>query len=116
MRALRIDRDATVTDINLPEPDAQSAIRELVGSPDAVDQGAYHRRAAPAHPRQRSASRAPAEPGRMGPCECLARHDPCTHWAGPSLSPAAGDRGRVATLEDNLVQHTKAVAQTVRTR
>ncbi|MEU9214837.1 hypothetical protein AB0D27_45145 [Streptomyces sp. NPDC048415] len=45
MRALRIDPAAAVTDLNLPEPGAYSAIREHVGFPDSVDQGVYHRRA-----------------------------------------------------------------------
>lgn len=45
MRALRIDPDATVTDLDLPEPDAHPAIRESIGSPAAVDQGVYHPRA-----------------------------------------------------------------------
>jgi hypothetical protein len=45
VRALRIDPAATVTDVNLPESGAYSAIREHVGSPDSVDQGVYHRRA-----------------------------------------------------------------------
>jgi hypothetical protein len=44
MHALRIDPDTTVTDLNLPATDAQSAIQEHVGS-DAIDQGVYHRRA-----------------------------------------------------------------------
>ncbi|TLS45742.1 hypothetical protein FE633_13335 [Streptomyces montanus] len=113
MRALRIDPDATVTDIHLPEPDAQSAIREHVGSPDAVDQGAYHRRAVlHIHGTGR----------QVGLPQNLAAWALASAWRGIALYPLAGTivvTGRTATgdvtaLDDDLVQHAKAVTQTVR--
>lgn len=45
MRALKIASDATVTEMDLPEAHARAAIRDLLGSPDAIDQGIYHHRA-----------------------------------------------------------------------
>lgn len=45
MRALRIAPDTTVTELNLPETGACSAIRDQLGTASAVGQGVYHRRA-----------------------------------------------------------------------
>ncbi|MGP4092576.1 hypothetical protein [Streptomyces sp. KR55] len=105
--------DATVTDFDLPETGAHSVIRELVGSPDAVDQGMYHRRAVlHIHGTGR----------QVGPPQNLAAWALASAWRGMTLYPLAGTivvTGRTATgdmtaLDDDLVQHAKAVAQTVR--
>ncbi|MFC9931683.1 hypothetical protein [Streptomyces sp. NPDC127190] len=42
MRALRITPDTTVRELGLPEPGAQSAIRDHIGTSGAVGQGVYH--------------------------------------------------------------------------
>jgi len=44
VRALRIAPDTTVTELDLPETSAHSAIQDHVGTTGAVDQGVYHRR------------------------------------------------------------------------
>ncbi|MEU9221941.1 hypothetical protein AB0D47_36065 [Streptomyces sp. NPDC048376] len=36
---MKVEPDATVTEMDLPEADARAAIRELLGSRDTVDQG-----------------------------------------------------------------------------
>ncbi|WP_331732498.1 hypothetical protein [Streptomyces sp. NBC_00989] len=113
MRALRIDPDATVTDINLPESDAQSAIRDHVGSPDAVDQGVYHRRAVlHLHGSGRV----------IGLDANLAAWALASAWRGTPLYPlhgtvvvtGRGQDGGVNPLDDELAQHGHTVAQTVR--
>jgi hypothetical protein len=45
MRALRIAPDTTVTELDLREADAHSAIQDHIGTTDGIDQGVYHRRA-----------------------------------------------------------------------
>ncbi|NUK21694.1 hypothetical protein [Streptomyces lunaelactis] len=113
MRALRIDPDATVTDVDLPEPDAHSAIRGIVGSLDAVDQGAYHRRAVlHIHGSGR----------KIGLPQNLAAWALASAWRGMTLYPLAGTIvvtgrtaiGDVTALDDDLVQHAESVAQSVR--
>ncbi|MCC9708241.1 hypothetical protein E4N62_25055 [Streptomyces sp. MNU76] len=113
MRALRIDPDATVTDLDLPEADAHAAIRELVGSPDAVDQGTYHRRAV---------LHIHGSGQQAGLPQNLTAWALASAWRGMALYPLAGTiviTGRTATgdvtaLDNDLVQHATAVAQTVR--
>ncbi len=113
MRALRIDPDTTVTDLDLPETDGHSAIRELVGSPDAVDQGVYHRRAL---------LHLHGDGQRAGLPQNLAAWALASAWRGVALYPLAGtivitgrtETGDVAALDDDMVQHATAVAQTVR--
>ncbi|MEU5298964.1 hypothetical protein [Streptomyces umbrinus] len=113
MQALRIDTDTTVTDLNLPETDAHSVIRDLVGSPDAVDQGTYHRRAL---------LHIHGNGQQIGLPANLAAWALVSIWRGSPLYPLAGTivvTGRTAsgdteTLNDELAQHVKAVAQTVR--
>ena len=113
MRALRIDSDATVTDINLPELDAQSAIREHLGSPDAVDQGVYHRRAVLHIHGTRQTTGLPQN---------LTAWALASAWRGMPLYPLAGTivvtgrmaAGEMTALDDDLTEHAKAVAQTVR--
>jgi hypothetical protein len=112
MRGLRIDPYATVTDLNLPEPDAHSTIREHVGFPDAVDQGVYHRRAVlHIHGNGRE----------IGLPQNLAAWALASAWRGLALYPLAGaivvtgrtDTGDLTALDDDLVQHAQAVAHTV---
>ncbi|MCX4598277.1 hypothetical protein OG819_55045 [Streptomyces sp. NBC_01549] len=113
MHALRIATDAPVTDLNLPLTDAHSAILEHVGSPDAVDQGVYHRRAVlHIHGNGRT----------LGLPQNLAAWALASAWRGMTLYPLAGPvvvtgrtaAGDVTALDDDLVQHVQAVAQTVR--
>ncbi|WP_435260369.1 hypothetical protein [Streptomyces sp. 1222.5] len=59
MYALRIDPEATVTDLNLPAANAHIAIQERLGS-DTVRQGVYHRRGC-------SARVPPCPRSRLGP-------------------------------------------------
>ncbi|MEU9014635.1 hypothetical protein AB0D12_33740 [Streptomyces sp. NPDC048479] len=113
MRALRIDPDATVTELDLPATDAHSAIREHVGTPDAVDQGAYHRRAV---------LHIHGTGQQAGLPQNLAAWALASAWRGMALYPLAGPivitgltaAGDVTALDDDLVQHATAVAQTVR--
>lgn len=112
MHALRIDPDATVTDLNLPAADAQSAIQEHLGS-DAVDHGVYHRRAV---------LHIHGNGQNLGLPQNLAAWALASAWRGMPLYPLAGpivvtgrtESGDVTALDDDLVQHAKAVAQTVR--
>ncbi|GHE34294.1 DUF3846 domain-containing protein [Streptomyces capitiformicae] len=112
MHALRIDPDATVTDLNLPTTDAQSAIQEHIGS-SAVDHGVYH---------QRAVLHIHGNGQNLGLPQNLAAWALASAWRGMPLYPLAGPivvtgrtaSGDVAALDDDLVQHAKAVAQTVR--
>ncbi|MGW3956459.1 hypothetical protein ACWEKM_37425 [Streptomyces sp. NPDC004752] len=113
MRALCIGLDATITDLNLAEIDAHAAVREFLGSPDAVDQGVYHPRAVlHFHGSGRQA----------GLPQNLAAWALVSAWRGMTLYPLAGTvvvtgrtgTGDVTALDDDLVQHATAVAQTVR--
>ncbi|MFJ8787372.1 hypothetical protein [Streptomyces sp. NPDC102476] len=112
MHAVRIDPDATVTDLNLPGADAQSAIREHLGS-DAVDHGVYHRRAV---------LHIHGNGHDLGLPENLAAWALASAWRGMPLYPLVGpvvvtgrtESGDVTSLDDDLVQHAKAVARTVR--
>lgn len=113
MRALRIDLDASVTDIDLSELDAQSAIREHLGFPDAVDQGVYHRRAV-LHIHGNGQT--------IGLPQNLTAWALASAWRGMPLYPLAGiivvtgrtAAGDVTALDEDLAEHAKAVAQTVR--
>ncbi|MFJ4634058.1 hypothetical protein [Streptomyces sp. NPDC088847] len=108
-----IDPDTTVADISLPELDAQSAIREHLGSPDAVDQGVYHRRAV---------MHVHGNGQTIGLPQNLTAWALASAWRGMPLYPLAGSivvTGRTATgdvtaLDDDLAEHAKAAAQTVR--
>jgi hypothetical protein len=112
MHALRIDPDATVTDLNLPAPDAHSAIQEHVES-DAVDQGVYHRRAV-LHIHGNGL--------KLGLSQNLAAWALGSAWRGTTLYSLTGPvvitgrtaNGDVTALDDDLAQHAKAVTQTVR--
>ncbi|MFE2715268.1 hypothetical protein ACFXKI_25610 [Streptomyces mirabilis] len=113
MRALRISPDALLTDLNLPVTDAHSAIRECIGSPDSVDQGTYHRRPV-LHIIDGGLT--------IGLPQNLAAWALASAWRGTALYPVGGPvvvtgrtaTGDVTTLDDDLVQHAQAVAQTVR--
>lgn len=112
MHALRIDPDATVTDLNLVPIDAQSAIQEHVGS-DSVDHGVYHRRAV---------LHIHGNGQNLGLPQNLTAWALASAWRGMPRYPLAGpivvsgctESGDVTTLDDDLVQLAKAVAQTVR--
>ncbi|ALV39273.1 hypothetical protein [Streptomyces sp. CdTB01] len=112
MYALRIDPDATVTDLTLPATDAHIAIQEHVGC-EAVDQGVYHRRAA-LHIHGNGL--------KLGLPQNLAAWALASAWRGMPLYPLAGPvvitgrtaSGDMAALDNDLAQHAKAVAQTVR--
>lgn len=113
MRALKIAPDATVTEMDLPEADARAAIRELLGFPDAVDQGIYHRRAVlHVHGNGR----------QVGLPQNLAAWALASAWRGMALYPLVGpvaitgrtQTGELTALDSDLVQHATAVAQTVR--
>ncbi|MDX3321146.1 hypothetical protein PV415_30000 [Streptomyces sp. ME03-5684b] len=112
MHAFSINPDATVAGLNFPASDVQSAIQEYLGS-DAVDQAVYHPRAVlHIHGNGRN----------LGLPQNLAAWALASAWRGMSLYPLAGpivvtgrtERGDVMALDGDLVQHTKAVAQTVR--
>ncbi|MGX1266958.1 hypothetical protein [Streptomyces phaeoluteigriseus] len=113
MYALRIATGATVRDLNLPFTDAHSAILEHVGSADAVDQGTYH---------QRALMLIHGNGRRLGLPQNLAAWALASAWRGTALYPLAGPivvtgrtaAGDVTALDDDLVQHVQAVAQTVR--
>ncbi|MFB7213133.1 hypothetical protein [Streptomyces sp. NPDC056255] len=113
MQALRIDPDTTLTEITLPEHDAQSAIREDVGTTGAVDQGVYHR----------SALLHLHGEGRVTGLELnLAAWALASAWRGMPLTPLHGPvvltgrtgDGTMAALGDKLMQDARTVTQTVR--
>ncbi|WP_309030740.1 hypothetical protein [Streptomyces alfalfae] len=113
MRALKIAPDATVTEMDLPEANARAAIRELLGSPDTVDQGIYHHRAVlHIHGNGR----------QLGLPENLAAWALASAWRGTALYSLAGPvaltgrtmAGELTSLDSDLVRHARAVAQTVR--
>ncbi|WP_329437883.1 hypothetical protein [Streptomyces canus] len=112
MHALRIDPDATVTDLNLPAADAQSAIQEHLRA-DAVDHGIYHRRAV---------LHIHGNGHNLGLPQNLAAWALASAWRGVPLCPLAGpvvvtgrtESGDVTSLDADLVLHAKAVAHTVR--
>ncbi|MER7568913.1 hypothetical protein ABTZ93_39190 [Streptomyces sp. NPDC097941] len=113
MHALCIATDATVTDLDLPLTGAYLAILEHVGSADAVDQGTFHRRAL---------MHIHGDGQTIGLPQNLAAWALASAWRGNPLYPLAGpivvtgrtQSGDVTTLDDDLVQHAKAVAHTVR--
>lgn len=112
MHALRIAPDTTVTDLTLPATTAHSAIRQHVGD-DTVDQGVYHRRAL-LHIHGNGQA--------LGLPPNLAAWALASAWRGMALYPLAGlivvtgrtASGEVTALDDDLAQHVRAVAQTVR--
>ncbi|MFE9024338.1 hypothetical protein ACFYNL_38120 [Streptomyces sp. NPDC007808] len=112
MHALRIDPDATVTDLNLPTTDAQSAIQEHVGS-DSVDHGVYHRRAV-LHIHGNGQDLGLPQNLTAWALASAWRGMPLYRLAGPIVVTGRTESGDVTALDDDLVQHAKAVAQTVR--
>ncbi|MFD7713847.1 hypothetical protein [Streptomyces sp. NPDC059786] len=113
LRALRIATDTTVTEVDLPETGALLAIRDHIGTTDAVDQGIYHRLAL-LH--VHGAGRA------IGLEQNLAAWALASAWRGTVLYPIHGPvvvtgrtrDGEVAALEDGLARHVHTTAQTVR--
>ncbi|MEU6285682.1 hypothetical protein [Streptomyces sp. NPDC047028] len=113
MRVLSIAPDTTVTELDLPEADADSAIPHHIGATDAVDQGVYHRRAL-LH----------IHGGRR----VIGLAQNITAWAlasagrgialypihGPVIGTGRAQGGGVVGLDDELAEHVHAVAQTVR--
>ncbi|MGW2108319.1 hypothetical protein [Streptomyces sp. NPDC001948] len=113
MQALRIDPDTTLTEIVLPERDAQSVIREHVGTTGAVDQGVYHR----------SALLHLHGEGRVtGLEQNLVAWALASAWRGMPLYPLHGPvvltgrtgDGAIETLGDKLMEDARTVTQTVR--
>ncbi|MFJ1839798.1 hypothetical protein ACIOJ9_38815 [Streptomyces sp. NPDC088175] len=113
MRALRIDSDTTLTEIDLPERDAQSAIREHVGTAGAVDQGVYHRSAV---------LHLHGEGRGTGLEQNIAAWALASAWRGMPLYPLHGPvvltgrtgDGAIAALGDKLMEDARTVTQTVR--
>ncbi|SNX88479.1 hypothetical protein SAMN06272735_8930 [Streptomyces sp. TLI_55] len=113
MRALRIDPDTTVTDIDLPDPGAHAAIRNHLGTTGTVDQGLYHRRAL-LHIHGEGHAR------RLG--QNITAWALASAWRGIILYPIHGpvvvtgraQDGELAALGDDLAEHAHSVAQTVR--
>ncbi|MFB7576273.1 hypothetical protein [Streptomyces sp. NPDC056165] len=112
MRALRIALDTTVTELDLPETGALSAIRDHIGATDAVDQGLYHRALLHIHGGGRA----------IGLAQNITARALASAWRGMALFPTHGpvivtgraQGGEAAGLDDGLAQHAHAVAQTVR--
>ncbi|MFB7323827.1 hypothetical protein [Streptomyces sp. NPDC056190] len=113
MRALRIALDTTVTEPDLPETGALSAIRDHIGATDAVDQGLYHRRAL---------LHIHGDGRAIGLAQNITARAVASAWRGMALYPTHGpvivtgraQGGEAASLDDGLAQHAHAVAQTVR--
>ncbi|MGW7530257.1 hypothetical protein [Streptomyces sp. NPDC054783] len=113
MRALRIAPDTTVTELDLPEPGAHSAIRDHIGTTGPVDQGLYHRRAL---------LHIHGDGRTIGLAQNIAAWALASTWRGIALYPIHGPvivtgrahDGGVAALDDALARHAHAVAQTVR--
>ncbi|GGP92017.1 hypothetical protein [Streptomyces melanogenes] len=113
MRALRIDPDTTVTELDLPQTTPFSLIRVQVGFPDVVDQGVYHHRAVlHLHGSGRT----------LGLPQNLTAWALASAWRGVPLYPLAGTivvtgrttDGDVTALENDLAEHVQVVACTVR--
>ncbi|MBC2868663.1 hypothetical protein [Streptomyces mexicanus] len=113
MRALRIAPDTAVRELDLPEPGAQSAIREHIGTSGAVDQGVYHRQ---------TLLHIPGDGRVLGLAQNITAWALASAWRGIALYPIHGpvvvtgraEDGAVAALDDDLAQQVQAVAQTVR--
>ncbi|MQY40666.1 hypothetical protein SRB17_86990 [Streptomyces sp. RB17] len=112
MHALRIAPDTTVTEIDLSEPGAHSAIRDHTGTTGPVDQGLYHRRAL-LHMHGDGRGR--------GLARNITAWALASTWRGIALYPIHGPvivtgrahDGGMTALDDDLAQHAQAVAQTV---
>ncbi|MCX4598284.1 hypothetical protein OG819_55085 [Streptomyces sp. NBC_01549] len=113
MRALRIAPDTTVTELDLPETGAHSAIQDHIGTTGAVDQGVYHPRAL---------LHIHGDGRALGLAQNITAWALASAWRGMALYPIHGpvivtgraQDGEAAALDDGLAQHTHAVAQTVR--
>ncbi|MEU0949955.1 hypothetical protein ABZ379_45950 [Streptomyces canus] len=113
MRALLIAPIGTVTELDLPESGARTAIRDQVGSSGAVDQGLYHPHAL-LHVHGSGQS--------IGLDGNLTAWALASAWRGMSLYPFHGpvvvtgrtQDGETSALDDDLAAHVHAVAQTVR--
>ncbi|MGW2766108.1 hypothetical protein [Streptomyces sp. NPDC001275] len=112
MGVLRIALDTTVTEPDLPETGALSAIRDHIGATDAVDQGLYHRRALlHIHGDGRAIGLAQNNTAWLASAwRGMALYP--TH--GPVIVTARAQGGEDASLDDGLAQHAHAVAQPVR--
>jgi hypothetical protein len=113
MRALLIAPAGTVTELDLPEAGARSAIGDHVGATGAVDQGLYHPRAL-LHVHGKGQS--------IGLDSNLTAWALASAWRGMPLYPFHGpvvvtgrtQVGETSALGDDLAAHVHAVAQTVR--
>ncbi|MFG2463312.1 hypothetical protein ACGFWE_40545 [Streptomyces sp. NPDC048523] len=113
MRALLIAPVGTVTELSLPKFGARTAIGNLVGSSESVDQGLY-RPDALLHMHGRGRA--------IGLDSNLTAWALASAWRGMSLYPFHGavvvtgrtQGGEVCALDDELTRHVHAVAQTVR--
>ncbi|WP_128380313.1 hypothetical protein [Streptomyces cavernae] len=113
MRALLIAPAGTVTELDLPEAGERSAIRDHVGSTEAVDQGLYHPHAL-LHVHGNGQS--------IGLDSNLTAWALASAWRGMPLYPVHGpvvvtgrtQDGETSSLDDELAAHVHAVAQTVR--
>ncbi|POX48165.1 hypothetical protein C3489_27780 [Streptomyces sp. Ru71] len=113
MRALCIAPDTAISELDLPEPGAPSAIREHIGSSGAVDLGVYHRQAL---------LHMHGDGHAIGLAQNIAAWALASAWRGIVLYPMHGpvvvtgraEDGGVAALDDDLAQQAHAVAQTVR--
>ncbi|MHC3475714.1 hypothetical protein ACYF6T_44680, partial [Streptomyces sp. 7R007] len=113
MRALCVDPDTSVTELDLPEAGAHAAIQDHIGTTDAVDQGVFRRRAfLHIH-----------GDGRVNRLvQNITAWVLASAWRGIALYPIHGtvivtgraQDGAVAALVDGLARHVPAVAQTVR--
>ncbi|MCQ8833799.1 hypothetical protein [Streptomyces malaysiensis] len=113
MRALLITPAGIVTELDLPESGARSAIRDHVGSAGAVDQGLYHREAL---------VHVHGDGQRIGLDSNLTawalasawRGMPLYSFHGPVVVTGRTQDGDTSALGDDLAAHVHAVAQTVR--
>ncbi|MGW1193227.1 hypothetical protein [Streptomyces sp. NPDC002559] len=113
VRALRIDLDTTLTEVVLPAHGARSAVREHIGTDGAVDQAVYHPRAL---------LHLHGEGRVIGLGQNLTAWALASAWRGMPLYPLHGPvvltgrngDGSAEALDDDLAQHARTVAQTVR--
>ncbi len=113
MRALRSAPDATGTVLDLPATDAQSAIREDVGSSGAVDQGTYHWRAV-LHVRGTGRIHGLPLAWPHGASEVPGAPCPCTRSPGLLVAQGARRPGACQHSPTTWAQHAKTAAETVR--
>ncbi|MBZ3906555.1 hypothetical protein [Streptomyces griseiscabiei] len=114
MRALLIDPVDTVSELDLPEPDAHSGIRDRVGATRVVDQGLYHPQAL-LHVHGNGQTIGLDSNLTAWALASAWRGMPLYSFHGPVVVTGRDQHGETTSaLDDELAARVHAVAQTVR--